>query len=772
MIKIAFAAICKPDDNEALLLDQCLESVKDYVDAIYITQAGYEPNKAVSDVIKKYGAVESFWKWNNNFADARNFNFNQVPKEVDYIFWLDADDTLRNGEKLRKTIETNAYADTFSLWYNYAFDEWGNPIVVHHKTRIVRNDGCVSWAGALHEDFATHREINAQHIEGVEVIHNTSMSRIVQAKSRNVEVARQMVNDLPNDPRSYWNLAQSLFGAFDYENAVTYFTKFLELSTSDDEKYIARMRKGEALYQLGKKAAGIDELRYAIGLKPDYPDAYIRLGEYLYHDNKFADAIGLLKQALQLQPPYYKIVVFNPMDYKYTPLKWLAYSYIGIAQPMLAYECFKMMLELTPLDTKLQEVTNLMQEKAIEQEQMLAAYNEMKNMDKVEMLMALNDLPNEYKCAPMFINLRNVNFPKTTSTGKEIAFYCGFTEREWDADTVKQGIGGSEEAVIHLSQQFADAGYDVTVYNNCGHMEKTFGKVLYKPFYTFNYRDKHDTVIVWRSAKLLDYDINAARVFVDLHDVMPEGEFNKKRLAKITKIFVKSQAHRELLPSIPDDKFAIVPNGIVYSDFDKEINRDPYLIINTSSPDRSLSSLIRIFKRIKQQVPQAKCEWAYGWNNFNDAYSNDPVKLAWRDEMIESMKEAGIVDRGRISHSDVRDMYLRARVFLYPTEFYETDCISARKAQAAGAMPITTDFSALRDTVRHGVKIKSAKTKDNWCQNYQFDFGVTDEKMEDKLVEATVLELKSKVIEDTEMREDMAQYDWARISAKWVEQIV
>jgi len=766
---ISFCSIVKPTDEEALLLDQCLESVKDYVDSIYITQAGTEPNKAVSAVIEKYGAHESFWQWNNNFADARNYNFSQVPKDVDYIFWLDADDTLVNAENLRKAIEDNAFADTFSLWYNYAFDEWGNPIVVHHKTRIVRNDGCVSWAGALHEDFATHREINSQHIEGPEVIHNTSMNRIIAAKGRNVEVATQMVHDLPNDPRSYWNLAQSQFGAFQYEEAVENFTQFLKLSTSDDEKYIARMRKGEALYQLGKKSEGIDELRYAIGLKPDYPDAYIRLGEYLYHDNKFADAIGLLKQALQLQPPYYKIVVFNPMDYKYTPLRWLAYSYIGIAQPMLAYECFKMMLELTPLDTKLEEITELMRKQAENQEAMLSKYNEMKNMDKVEMLMALNDLPAEYKCAPMFINLRNVNFPKTTSTGKEIAFYCGFTEREWDADTVKEGIGGSEEAVIHLSQQFSDAGYDVTVYNNCGHTEKKFGKVTYKPFYTFNYRDKHDTVIVWRTAKLLDYDINASKVFVDLHDVMPQGEFNEKRLAKIDKIFVKSQFHRELLPNVPDEKFVIIPNGIVFSDFKKKLERDPMLIVNTSSPDRSMSALIEVFRRVKEQVPGAKCEWAYGWNNFNDAYSNDPVKIEWRDAMIKGMEEVGIVNRGRVSHSDVRDMYLKARVFLYPTEFAEIDCISARKAQAGGALPITTDFGALKTTVKHGVKVKSAKTKDTWCENYQFDFAVTDEKMIDKLVDATVAELKSNVLEDKEMRKDMEQFDWKIIAKSWIE---
>ena len=144
MHKLALALIVKPDDAEAILLDRCLSAVADYVDGIYITQAGNEPNKNVSKVIQGYGGEESFWKWNDSFADARNYNFSQVPKEYDYIFWLDADDVVRGIDKLRDIIEANQNVDTFSLWYLYAFDEWNNPVVVHHKTRILKNDGWLS----------------------------------------------------------------------------------------------------------------------------------------------------------------------------------------------------------------------------------------------------------------------------------------------------------------------------------------------------------------------------------------------------------------------------------------------------------------------------------------------------------------------------------------------------------------------------------------------------------------------------------------------------
>ena len=770
-MKLAFAAICKPTDQEAEYLDRCLASVKDYVDGIYITQAGQKPNKKVSKVIAKYGGHESFYLWSDSFCRARNYNFSQVPKDFDYILWLDADDTLKHGEKLRATIEAHPSVDTFSLWYNYAFDEWGNPVVVHHKTRVIRNDNCVTWAGNLHEDFAALRKVESKHVDGIEVLHHDDYSRIVAAKMRNITVAEAQLVELPEDPRTYWNLGQSYSAASMHTESIEAFLKFLDRSQSDDEKYIARLRMSENYWSLGLKNKAIDELRYALGMKPDYPDAYIKLGEYNYHLEKYADAISLLKQSLVLEPPYYKIVVFNPMEYKYQPLKWLAYAYIAISQPILAHECFKMLLQITPLDKKLQEIESLMGKEAAKHEAILQKYNDIKDLDKVSLLTELNLLPAEYKCHPLFVNLRNVNFPKVTSTGKEIAYYCGITEREWDATAIEEGIGGSEEAVIHLTRLWAKAGYDVTVYNNCGHLEKVIDGVTYKPFYTFNYRDKHDTVIVWRQTKLLDYDINATSVLVDLHDVPHPSEFTEKRLEKVKAIFVKSKAHRDLLPDVPDDKFVIVPNGIVWSDLQKEVRRDPYLLVNTSSPDRSLPALIRLFKRVKEQVPKAKCEWAYGFGVFDSVYKTVPHMMEWKEKMLTEMEEVGIENRGRLSHKDVADMYLRGRIFAYPTEFFEIDCISARKAQAAGCMPITTDFGALKETVRHGVKLKSKKTKDTWVLPGQFDFSITDKDIEDKWVDAVVAELRSPMLEDVEMRSDMKQFDWSEIYKIWLQYV-
>lgn len=766
-MKIALCLIVKPTEDEGKLLAQAISSVGEAVDGIFITQAGPKPNEYVSSVIKMYGGYESFYKWDNNFSNARNYNFSQVPKEYDYIMWIDSDDTVKGADKIRATIEENPAVDAFSLWYNYAFDEWGNPIVVHHKTRIVRNDGCVEWMGALHEDFKKNREVTHKHIEGIEVIHNSTDDRIEESKNRNVKVAEQMVKDLPDDPRSYWNLGNAYKADNRNEEALEAFDTFLKSSKSDDEKYIVRLRRSEALSALNKQDDAVEELRYAIGLKPDYPDAYIHLGQLFYHMGRYADAVGLLKQSLMLRPPKYKIIVFNPMDYEYTPLKWLAYSYTAIDQPMLAHECFKIMLEITPKDEKLKEIVELVGKKAKKYEQMLEKYNKIKDMDKLGMQTALAKLPKEFQNAPMFVNLRNKNFPKTESSGKEVVFMCGYTEREWTPDSLKDGIGGSEEAVIHLSKQMADAGYDVTVYNNCGHETKKFGKVTYKPFFTFNYRDKTDTVILWRHPKLADYDINCKTLLLDLHDVISPSELTEKRLEKIDKIFVKSQFHRSLFLDVNDDKFVIVPNGIDWESLQLEEKRDPYLMINTSSPDRSLASYIRCFKRIKEQVPEATAKWAYGWGVYDTVHKDNPEIMQWKEDQMKAMEEAGIENLDRISHKEIAKLNNQAGIFFYPTEFAEIDCISARKAQACGCYVISSDFAALNETVRHGKKIPSDKTKDTWCAPGQYDFSV-DQEMEDLFVEEVVKALKEKTTPPDEMRDDMKQFDWSEISKTWI----
>lgn len=782
-MKIALCLIVKSDNKEASLLQRCLENMSPHVDGIFITETiKGKSNKAIANVCNEFNAKLSQFEWINDFSKARNFNFAQVPKEYDWIIWSDADDVWRGLEKLRTTIESNKNVDGFGFWYLYDWDEYKKPVVVHRKTMVVKNDQSCRWVGAIHEDLEPLRQVEVHLVDGIERLHLTDSERSTENAQRNVEIAKLQVKDLPNDPRSYWNLANSQFGISDFEGSRQTFEKFLLESHSEEEIYLAHVRLADVYRALGKRVDCVGELQTAIGIYPSLPDAYLQLAYNYYNFGDMEQAEKYCLQGMIKRPQIMKMIVYNPRDYDYNPMMLLAKVYYTKSRPDLMLPLLNGCLKIYPDDKKLQQmVKDGEKEKKVLGKALEIVQKLQKIKDKSKLKKALDKLPEDLKSHPAICVIRNTNFSKTESSGRDLVIYCGNTMHTWNPELFKtKGFGGSEEAVIHLAEEWAKLGWNITVYNNCGHKAtlpvrypnlgmKTTGSVTYKPFWEWNYRDKQDVTILWRWCKPLDAEINSTRVIVDLHDVIPEGEFNEKRLDKVCKIFVKTQFHRSLFPNVPDNKFAIVPNGMELY-LDPHIKKDPYLIINTSSPDRSMDVLPKLFKAIKKRVPKAKCQWAYGWDGFINTYSNDAKKMAWMEKIKKEMKEAGIEDLGRLTQEEVGKLYQKASIFAYPTEFAEIDCISVKKAQASGCYAVTTDFGALSESNRFGIAVHSEKTKDNWNKPYQFHFGLESESLQDIFVEMVVRYMKGDpMLPITTQGKDvwLAQFKWSEVAKKW-----
>ncbi len=775
--RIALAMIVKGDDAEADLLARCLTATAPWVSGIFITvthKPGEEPNKRTVQVAEMYGAKVSHFEWINDFGKARNFNFSQVTKDFDYIFWLDADDVPRNVESLIETVSSRPDVDVFSMFYLYAFDQWKNPTVVHHKTRVIKNDGCVQWSGKIHEDFSENRSVNRFHIDGIEILHLTDGERIKASMERNLEISKEELERDPNDPRSFWNLANSLKGSSKHDEALEAYDKFISLTKSEEEKYLAHLRKAETFWIIKKNAEAIDEARYAIGIRPDYPDAYHLLGTIYFNLKQYEKARDMYQMGLVKKPPQYSIIVYNPRDYDYVPLMNLAKAYFSLSFPTLALVCLKACKKIYPKDENLKKLIRIMTKEA---NSFKAVVKIVQKLEKIEdndkLAHEMSKIPKAYQDHPAVCKLRNTRFIKQTSSGKDLSIYCGFTEELWTPKTAKEkGIGGSEEAVIWLSKLLTKNGWNVTVYNNCGYKELEFEGVKFKPFWSWNYRDKQDVTILWRTPVALEYEINCPKVFIDLHDTIVPGEFTEKRLSRITKIFVKSKFHRELYPLIPDEKFVIIPNGIDSTLFSETIEKDPYLMVNTSAPDRSASVLAEVFKKIKDKVPEAKLVWAYGWKTFEIVNNDDLKIMEWKKNVQEKLKDAGVVELGRISHTEVAELYKKAKIFLYPTSFAEIDCISASKAMASGAIPITTDFGALGEKKDHGgYFFPSVVTKDNWVQNYQFDFALKDQKTIDDIANKAI-EVLQRNEDTTDMRNyALETFDWEKVVSAWNDEL-
>jgi predicted O-linked N-acetylglucosamine transferase (SPINDLY family) len=513
---------------------------------------------------------------------------------------------------------------------------------------------------------------------------------------------------------------------------------------------------GALAYQVGQFTLGLELIDRAIQVNPNFAEAYNSRGSCLHAIEHFQEAVESYDRAILLKPDYAD-----------------AYSNRGntlhaLQQYQAALESCEQAIALRP---NYAEAYNNRGNALEGLQQHQAAVN---SYDQAILLKP--DYADAYSNrgnALQALKLGGTKTEKTESSGKDLVFCCGPTPELWNPETARTGgIGGSEEAILWITRLLHRRGWNITVYADCGE-ERDYEGVLWRPRRTWNYRDRQDVTVLWRYPSLTEYEINSGRVIVDLHDVIPEQELAADRLQRIDRIFVKSKFHRNFFPAIPDEKFVIIPNGIDASLFEGNGERDPMLLINTSAADRSLEAFLDCFEKIKEQVPQAKAQWAYGWGTWDFFHAKNTSSTQWKTMTQQRMKEIGVEELGRLNHDEVARLYRKANVFLYPSEMAEIDCISLSKAMAAGAIPITTDFATMGEKTPHGgVTIHSEKTKDNWVQAYQYHFDITDPEQKAKFVQEAVKLLLHPPSEQA--REPMREwarhtFDWDKVADLWEE---
>jgi predicted O-linked N-acetylglucosamine transferase (SPINDLY family) len=505
---------------------------------------------------------------------------------------------------------------------------------------------------------------------------------------------------------------------------------------------------GVLAYQVHHYPLALQLINSALQENPQYGDAHANRGIVLHAMQQYADAISSYEQAIALNPN--SAEAYNNRSNSLHSLK----------QYQAALDSCDQAIALRPNYAEAWNNRGNALQKLDQNAEAVASYDK-----AIELRPDYADAYSNRGNALQTINLSGSNFDKHKTTGRDLVFYCAPMAEVWNPETAQtRGIGGSEEAVIWLARLLHRRGWNVTVYANCGIEEHIYDGVCWRPYWQWNCHDRQDVTILWRYPHIADNKINSGKIFVDLHDVIPASEFSRARVEKIDRIFVKSKFHRSLFPDIPDEKFSIIPNGIDSKLFEHTGARDPLLLINTSSADRSLEAFLDCFVQIKQQVPGAKAQWAYGWDIWDSSHRYNPAGIEWRIAMQARMRELGVTELGRLNHTDIAALYHRATIFAYPSEMAEIDCISLSKAMAAGAIPITTDFGAMGEKAGHGgVFLHSNKSKDNWTQPGQFHFEITDPAQKAAFVEHAVELLRHPPGEFE--RESMRL--WARTVFEW-----
>jgi glycosyltransferase involved in cell wall biosynthesis/tetratricopeptide (TPR) repeat protein len=289
-------------------------------------------------------------------------------------------------------------------------------------------------------------------------------------------------------------------------------------------------------------------------------------------------------------------------------------------------------------------------------------------------------------------------------------------------------VGGSEEAVIHLAPWLAQLGARVEVYGRPVDSEfkaHVVSSVIWRPLEEFDPARLTGAVLVWRSprhAAWLKKENPRLRVLNWLHDTSYGA--TPDDYATVDGTIVLSQFHAEAIAENDgfDGPFLFAANGIEPGDwaFDKEAERDPNLVIYSSAPNRGLDLLLEAWPRIHAEVPTAKLEIFYGWEITRQMMAANPQLNAELGPLLEKLERAfidladkGVTYRGGVGHDELHGAFRRASVWAYPVySFDEIFCITAIKAQAAGAWPVVMDRGAIPEVVQYGTLLSTTVSRD------------------------------------------------------------
>lgn len=291
-----------------------------------------------------------------------------------------------------------------------------------------------------------------------------------------------------------------------------------------------------------------------------------------------------------------------------------------------------------------------------------------------------------------------------------------------------RGLGGRETAIVKLAEQWAIQGHHVQCFVP---VEKPYsdlfpsgGRIEWTPWkaaQVYLTTGEYDVLVSWEYPNAMNWDNVADRipcrlVGMQVAHIFMEPEWDELIsgyvvLSKWAGDFLIDQTQG----AMSWDKMWAIPNGVDLTRYGKPTidptRRNSDLFFYSSSPDRGLHHLLRLWPRFRHEVaPRAELHVAYGlsrWVNgtkWSHSMQGDiAVEIAHRIKTTE-----GVVDQGSMKQSALAILQQQAALLPYTADTMqatETGCITITEAMAAGCPVVTTDCDCIPSEYGHIARI-------------------------------------------------------------------
>lgn len=583
-----------------------------------------------------------------DFSTSRNRALDLAGNTCKYTIMLDDSYILHNGNELRRILQENSNSPSFTISIM-------NDKEIYCSNRILRSKSRLRYKYRVHEVVEPCETLYLpKNVYIYDYQDFKSDLRTAKRFSTYLKIFQEDYEKDPTDSRIVYYLANSYYGVEKYNEAIIHYRERINMEPIGEEVYMSYYMIGVIQTLLHKSPSEIIK---------SYQQAFI-------YDSKRAE-------------PLYQIAL---VYYKNSQLEE-AYKYANIAYK----------IEIPQRDLQIQYKIYNLEIPCILAEICLS-------LGKKEQARKIID--KTFENNPTDSRLQNMRDTLSTNTlttvikGSKnlIVIHSGTM---WNPETYKNA-SGSEIMARNIASELVKRGNRVIIFLDDmreSHLRFPLNGVEYKQSNTYReFINTHyiDVLIVSRFVQNLLYPDGVQRVYLWLHDVRPAGDNSafadgfQTHKTKFKGVLCLCNWHKQFFCTeyqFPENMVHITRNAIDIERFNNKITKIPFRFIYTTDPNRGLENLLNAFTKIKERYEQATlCLFV----------RQTDIEPKLRKRVYNN---PSIIVHDRVDQKQLAIEFQKSDVWLYPTNFTETYCITALEAQAGRALCATYKVGSLTEIV-------------------------------------------------------------------------
>lgn len=601
-----------------------------------------------------------------------------LPKNT-WILLLDANDELTIGP----IFDLNVVPDHSLVLMGNSYWKTGYSIICHLKIMFIRTGFNIRYEGSIHE----YLKIDNRILEPDEIANiGPNFAKLFQDRTndearslkRGLSDIKLLKQDIKNNiypGRNMYLVGRTYFNIEKYDKAEKWFNKTIKYNglITQEEKFqshyylsIIKKRNNDGNWIL--------HVFDAYEILPDKLEIILYLCLYLAITEKWNSLYTYSKKAVKLSKKFdynsSTCVSYIDTDYKIYCYYYHVLSCYHLGKFKKGYE------SIITLDKNIKEYG-----------------------DKIDTCFTA--------FSTVYKELKSIFMPFDFKHKNNIVLFGGYGYDKWNATNINgtNGLGGSETVVSKIARELYNK------YNNTHNILvfcDTDSNIVYNGVYyldiehynIFTQCRQIEKLFVFRYMDWIRYHDNIENVYLFLEDVVPVGntlQINNK----LKNIICKTNWHKETLIQIYPrlnnfkHKIKVIGNAIDINRFTNiKVEKQEWRFIYSSCMTRGLNNLLDMWPKIKELIPQATlhlfvtyiCPYYQPSHNIQSMIN----KIANLD---------GVFKHERVGQDVLANEICKSSIWLYPTEFTETYCITALEMQMGKVLCITNKLAGLKETV-------------------------------------------------------------------------